>query len=439
MVQALFVALYVAVLSAWGERRGRAAVAVLAWVALEALRGSRPLGGFGWGALSVTQADGGLVLGVARTLGAAGITLVLATVAVAIEEAVRVAWTSIAAARDTEIPADTVFRAIQPALLTVLGVLTVAVLLSGEAPAPTDRTTSFGIVQAGDTRGTSAAGVNRQDTGRIVRVAELMLEATRPFADDPPDVVVWPENALDADVRTPDGATVADLLDQALDLVAPSPILGGDIEEGPRPGTRYNNLTVFTTDGIGPSYTKRQPVPFAEYVPARAALDWFPPLQQIPSDVLQGTGPQVLSVGGAEVGGVICFENGFGRLVRDQVLAGADVLVVATNNSSFGVSAMSAQHIALSQVRAVETGRWVVHAGISGISGFVSPDGVISQRTDLFEPASPRMDVPLIDGLTPAMRLGDAVPLTAQVLLVVALVVLLVARLRAPRHDDGTP
>jgi apolipoprotein N-acyltransferase len=183
-------------------------------------------------------------------------------------------------------------------------------------------------------------------------------------------------------------------------------------------------MTVFTQDAIGDSYHKRHPVPFGEYVPARSLIGGLAPLQQIPTDVVAGRGPQVLDVGGARVGGVICFENTYARLARDQVRAGADVLVVSTNNSSFGDTAMSAQHLAFSQLRAVETGRWVVHAGISGISGFISPDGEVVQRTDLFRPDAIRMDVPLIDGLTPAVRLGDAVIGTCWALLLLALAAL---------------
>ncbi|CAN5401576.1 apolipoprotein N-acyltransferase [soil metagenome] len=430
LIQAAYVGLFVVVLSLYGERRGRALVAVAAWVGLEALRGTVPLDGFTWGGLAYTQADGGLALGVARTFGSAGVSAILAAVAVAAEEAIRSASRSLGTAQEAEIPADAVFRAMQVPLLTVLGVMVLAVLASGQVPEANGRTASIGIVQGGDTRGTSAAGVNRVDTGRIERVVDLMLAATEPFADDTPDVVIWPENALDGDVRLPEWQQIASRLDEALQLVAPSPILGGDTEFGTTPQTRFNNMTVFTTDGIGPSYTKRVPVPFGEYVPARSWLDWFPPLEQIPSDVLPGTGPQVLDVGGARIGGVICFENTYGNLVRDQVRSGADVLVVSTNNSSFGDTAMSAQHLAFSQLRAVETGRWVVHAGLSGISAFITPEGEVVQRTELFQPAAVQMDVPLIEGLTPAMRIGDAVAWLATGLLLLALVVVVLDRRR---------
>ena len=130
---------------------------------------------------------------------------------------------------------------------------------------------------------------------------------------------------------------------------------------------------------------------------------------------------------------MICFENIFPGLVRDQVLAGADLVVVSTNNSSFGDTPMSAQHLAFSTLRAVETGRWVVHAGISGISAFISPEGEVLQRTELFEPASPRMEVPLLDGTTMAMRLGSLVPGLAQMMAVAAMALVLGERVRARR------
>lgn len=431
LVQAAYIGAFVAVVAAYGERRGRPVFTVAAWVALEALRGTWPFGGFTWGALAYTQADGGLVLEVARTLGAAGISLILVTVAVAVEEAIRAGHDSWTAARDSDVPADTVFRAVQRPVLTVLAVLTVAVLIGGDEPAPTGSTTSFGIVQGGDTRGTSAAGVRRLDTGRIIKVAELMADQTTAFSDDPPDVVIWPENSLDSDIRSPEGEAVAALLEQSLAAVSPSPILAGEAQDGPTAGTWYNNMTVFTEDGPGQSYTKRRPVPFAEYVPLRPLFDWFPPLDQVPQDVVAADQPQVIDVAGAHVGTIICFENTFPHLVRSQVRAGADVLVVSTNNSSFGFSPMSAQHIAFSRVRAVETGRWVVHAGISGISGFISPTGEVFDRTEQFEPATIRMDVPLIEELTPATRVGDGVAYAAWLVTAAGLGFVLVDRRRS--------
>lgn len=407
-IQALFVGLYVLLLRGWGERRGRAAIAVVAWVGIEVLRGGWPLGGFGWGVLAYTQADGGLLLGAARTVGTYGLSALLVTIAVAVEEIVRGVLRELPTARATSVPADAVFARIRTPLLTVVGTLVLGVLIAAEPPPTTGRTIDVGIAQAGETRYSSAAGVNRIDDERIEAVADLMVEATRPFAENPPDLLVWPENSLDRDVRTERGAAVRERLDAALALISPAPILAGETAVGPRPGTLHNQMTVFTADGPQQSYVKRRPVPFGEYVPARGLLEWFPPLEQIPNDVLAAEGPQLIDVVGGRIGGVICFENTFPSLAIDQVRAGAEVLVVSTNNSSFGDTPMSRQHVAFSRVRAVETGRWIVHAGISGISAFVDPDGGVHQQTALFEPAAPRMEVPLVDEETVAVRVSGA-------------------------------
>jgi apolipoprotein N-acyltransferase len=425
LVQAAAVAVFVLVVGALEGAPWRAPATVAAWVAVEWARSRFPLGGFPWGTLAATQVDVPLGLRVARTLGEGGVVAVLAATGVGFEAAVRGAL----AARRRGEGAEALFAGIRTPLLAVLGAMTAAVLLGGAAPPASGRTVEVGIAQAGDTRATSAAGVTRLDTDRIVRVAELALEATRPFAADPPDLVVWPENALDADVRSDRGDVVAGVLAQAVALVDPAPLLAGEYAAGPRPRTLRNRSTVYTAGDGGPvpgvvegaSYVKRQPVPFGEYVPARDLLGWIPALRQIPDDTVPGDAAQVIDVAGARVGTVICFENAFAHLVQDQVRAGADVLVVSTNNSSFGDTQMSAQHLAISRLRAVETGRWVVHAGLSGLSAFIDPEGRVHDVTQLFTPASPRREVPLVDATTPATAVGEGVPVAAAALTAAAL------------------
>ncbi len=77
---------------------------------------------------------------------------------------------------------------------------------------------------------------------------------------------------------------------------------------------------------------------------------------------------------------------------------------------------MSDQHIAFSQLRAVETGRWVVHAALSGRSAIVDPTGGVQQRTGHFEQAVIRADIPLVEGITLATRVGDGVGWAAMAL-----------------------
>jgi len=95
-------------------------------------------------------------------------------------------------------------------------------------------------------------------------------------------------------------------------------------------------------------------------------------------------------------------------LARDAVReTGAGFLLVSTNNASFERTALSEQHLMMSQVRAVENGRWVVHAAVSGISAFVDPTGRVVERSGLFEAALLRRAVPTATGSTIYGRLGD--------------------------------
>ncbi len=422
-VEAVFIGLFVAGVVAWPWRSWEVA-AVIWWVALEAIRSTLPLGGFPWGVLGYTQHDGGPLLGLARTFGVLGVSAACVAVAVTVAVAVgraRHGW-----------------RSSLGSLLVGLLIVGASVFAAGRPPEPTGETVDVAAVQGNDIESTSAAGVARAAQGRILRVTQQMVDATRPLAADPPELTVWPENSIDADIADPRNAEVRADAAQGLGLVDGGVLLAGADVDGPRPRTRYVTMAEITPQGRGRMYVKRQPVPFGEYIPARRWLEWLPPLEQIPSDVLPGRGPQVLDLAGARIGALLCFENAFPELAASQVRAGAELLIVSTNNASFGRTPMSPQHLAFSQLRAVETGRWVLHAGISGISGVVDPKGRVTQRTGLFEAAIVRADLPLVRGTTSAIRIGNAVGLGAVALSVVGMLAALVSRrLMAPRPSGG--
>ena len=106
---------------------------------------------------------------------------------------------------------------------------------------------------------------------------------------------------------------------------------------------------------------KRHPVPFGEYIPFRAELTGLiSRLDQIPRDFYAGHRPGNLTVGPARVGDVICFEVAYDGLVRDVVRGGAQVLVVQTNNATYNGTGQPYQQMAMSRLRAVETGRDVL-------------------------------------------------------------------------------
>ena len=82
--------------------------------------------------------------------------------------------------------------------------------------------------------------------------------------------------------------------------------------------------------------------------------------------------------------------------------------MVQTNNATFGYTDESEQQFAISRIRAIEHGRSVVHVSTVGVSGFVAPDGSVTEKTALFT-ADQRVAGPVVrTERTPADRLGAA-------------------------------
>jgi apolipoprotein N-acyltransferase len=124
------------------------------------------------------------------------------------------------------------------------------------------------------------------------------------------------------------------------------------------------------------------------------------------TDQHAGSKVGVLGVGGAAVGDLICFEVVYDGLVNDVVDSGAGMIVVQTNNATFGYTDESAQQLAMSRLRAVEFGRTVAVAATSGISAVVAPDGSVARSSSLFTPDVFVERIAQRSSTTVAQRLG---------------------------------
>ena len=153
-------------------------------------------------------------------------------------------------------------------------------------------------------------------------------------------------------------------------------------------------------------------MPFAEYLPGRS---WIQKIvtryaHDQPNDFVHGKTVGVFTIKGPvrsyRIGDVICFEVAYDGLVRDVVSHGAQLIVVQTNNASFGRSGETYQQLAMGRIRAVEHSRSVVVAATSGLSAIIRPDGTLSARSSLFTAESLVESVPLRSSTTISDRLG---------------------------------
>ncbi|MEU0878635.1 apolipoprotein N-acyltransferase [Lentzea sp. NPDC005914] len=347
--------------------------AALLFVLQETARGLVPFNGFPWGRIAFGQVDG--PFGQLAVVGGAP----LVTFAVVVTgfglghwlPRVRAAW----------------------AVLPFAAALAVSPLV--EVGAQNGQRT-IAVVQ-GDAPDIGLGLLDAQDTLRANHLRKTAELATKIHSGSlpKPDLVVWPESATRTRDRDP-------VIDRAVDSLG-VPVLVSALRDG-------QNAVIAWQPGTGPgeSYAKQELVPFAEHIPLRPLARLFTPFADAP-DLKPGTEPGVMTVAGIRVGLGICYEVAYDYVLRESTAAGAQVLVVPTNNAWYGRGEMTYQQLAMARLRAIEHGRAVVVAAISGVSAVVRPDGSVVQSTGMFTDALMVDSVPLRTDITFATRFGAAI------------------------------
>jgi apolipoprotein N-acyltransferase len=362
------------------------------WGAMEELRSIFPFGGFPWGRVAFSQSTSPF-LSLAWAGGALLVSLVVvltgAVIALGIEAGRARRWG---------------FVAVTPVVAIGLGMAGIFIPLNAQAEGGS---LSVGVVQGN----VPNDGLDSFDEPREVTQNHLD-ETKRLVAQNPGpyDIMIWPENAADYDPRV-DEATNQMVTSAA--VTANAPLLFGTQDLTP-PDGRYNVSLLWSTSGkVLDEYRKQRPAPFAEYIPIRAfARHFSSAVDRVTKDVLPGEGPAVMDLPAAVLGRnvqistIICFEVAYDEIVRASVVDGGEIIIVQTNNATFGATAESTQQLAMTRLRAVEFGRTAIQASTVGVSAIILPDGRITQQTELFTPASMAAEVPLRTSMTPALYFG---------------------------------
>ena len=130
-------------------------------------------------------------------------------------------------------------------------------------------------------------------------------------------------------------------------------------------------------------YRKIHLVPYGEYVPFRHSFPLFAWIigDQVPGDFAHGTEPGVFMTNepSLRLGPLICFEDTIGRVAREPVRRGAQLLVNITNDGWFGTTAANQQQLAESVFRAAENRRPLVRCANTGVTAFIDRDGRVTQ------------------------------------------------------------
>ena len=408
----------------WGHARWQVPAAAVLWVGLEEARSVMPFGGFPWGRLAFSQADSPLAR-FAWLGGAPLVSFLVVVVGMLLAVALR---------RLRLLDVGTASGAFVLAMLT----------LGAGWLVPLDTAAQDGRLEVGAVQGdVPDLGLDSFDQAR--QVLDNHVAGTRALlgtvAPGELDLVLWPENGADYDPRT-DAETGRAVAAVAREVDAP--LLLGTLEYPPTGGRL--NIAMLWDPQRGPieTYAKQHPAPFAEYIPMRQIARLFSPeVDRVRTDMIPGTRVGLIPVEVPRldrtvgVADVICFEVAYDDIVRDAVAAGGEILVVQTNNATFGRTDESTQQLAMSRLRAIEHGRATVQISTVGVSAVISPSGVVTQQTELFTPAQLVASLPLRTTLTPATQYGDVVSWALRAL---AVAVVLAgaggaARVRRPQRE----
>lgn len=153
-------------------------------------------------------------------------------------------------------------------------------------------------------------------------------------------------------------------------------------------GNRYNGLFTVYPDGTLSDlvYCKQRPVPFGEFVPMRGLVETLvPPLADInmlSSDLLPGENSVINETVAGRMGALICFDSIYENLTLDAIRDGAEVICLSTNDSWFLDSVGVYMHHRQAQLRAVESGRYIIRSADTGISSVILPDGSVAEQLE---------------------------------------------------------
>ena len=336
-------------------------LAVGGWALMELIRYHFPFNGFEWGAAGYALSDQFWAREMAPLYGTTGVTVMVVLVGAA----------AVALAR-------------KPRNRWLLAPIPVLVFLAWWALWFQQEPTQYSGQTVAVVQGSTPCPFEHCAPDERLRTFQQHLALTRTIEPGSVFLVVWSEGSTGSSNADPvQNPEIGEAIAAEARRIGGWFLVGSD---RPLNETHWVNANVlFDPEGrIVGEYRKQHPVPFGEYIPFRPLFEWIPDLDQVPRDMIPGEGPVVFDLGdGIRLGSVISFEGGFGRYPRQHVSAGANLLVVATNEASYGTTPGSDQFIGMTRMRAAELGVDVVHAAVTGRSTVIGADGSLGEVSGL--------------------------------------------------------
>jgi apolipoprotein N-acyltransferase len=367
--------------------------------------------GFPWLAIGYSQAPGSPLAGFAPVLGVFGVSLATAVAAAALASVIA----RVADGRSQAPPRRMALLFRESGAWIIVALLVAGAASSGRQwtqPLPGEPT-SVALLQG---------NIPQEMKWRPERAHATLETYLRMAQSAEAKLILLPETALPMfNVHIPE---------EYLEMLAEQGRRnGGDVLVGvpefETSGRYYNSVMNFGSAATQ-IYRKHHLVPFGDYFPLQEVLGWIMNLLHIPmSDFSPGKPVQrPIQAAGQKIAVNICYEDAFGEEIIRQ-LPEATVLANFTNDAWWGKSVASEQHLQISQMRAIETGRPMLRATNTGVTAIIDPKGRIAASAPEFTTTTVTGKIHGYQGATPYVRFGNwaflalaalliALPLAAQ-------------------------
>ncbi|PMB54264.1 Apolipoprotein N-acyltransferase/Copper homeostasis protein CutE [Coxiella-like endosymbiont] len=214
------------------------------------------------------------------------------------------------------------------------------------------------------------------------------------------DIIVWPETGIP--IYPQEIPSFMDSLNKKAKkyqtaLIAGIPIYHEKTQQV------FNGLTVFG-EGHG-IYLKRHLVPFGEYLPFTRFFSSVIKYFNIPmSNLSSGQWNQpAIYAKNISFAPFICYEIAYPFEVLNS-MEGKAFIVVVSDDSWFNDTIASAQQLQIAQMRALETGRYLIYSTNTGITAIIDPSGKISQSVPKNKLIVLMGQITPMSGKTPLMK-----------------------------------
>ncbi|MES2318571.1 MAG: apolipoprotein N-acyltransferase [Pseudomonadota bacterium] len=242
------------------------------------------------------------------------------------------------------------------------------------------------------------------DPQHVLRALE---QYQRQLTAAPADLIALPETAITMPPSyLPDGYLAS--YKQFAASSGSHVMFGIPLSDGAR--TYANSVAAYAPSGQEYRFDKHHLVPFGEYAPT--GFRWFVDIMRIPlGEMARGAEVQApFPIKDQLILPNVCYEDVFGEEIALQLRSmarPATILLNVSNLAWFGESIAIPQHLQISQMRALETGRPMLRSTNSGATAVIDARGKVVSVLPYYAQGTLAAQVQGMTGMTPYIRFGN--------------------------------